>query len=61
MNQLGSFDSALIYVAAMGLLGAFAYLFIVGPLKRMDLEGAPDAATEPKVDATAPQPASPRG
>ncbi|WAH61371.1 MFS transporter [Pseudomonas silvicola] len=37
VNQLGSFEVALSYVAAMGILGAFAYLFIVGPLKRLDL------------------------
>lgn len=36
----GSFDMALVYVAAMGLLGAFAYLFIVGPLKRMEFDEA---------------------
>ncbi|MFF7709428.1 D-galactonate transporter [Pseudomonas sp. NPDC007930] len=43
INQLGSFDAALMYVAAMGLLGAFAYLFIVGPLKRLELDDAPSA------------------
>lgn len=33
----GSFDAAQTYVAVMGLLGAFAYLFIVGPPKRLEL------------------------
>ncbi len=45
VNQLGSFDAALMYVAAMGLLGAFAYLFIVGPLKRMDIDDLNDLPT----------------
>jgi ACS family glucarate transporter-like MFS transporter len=42
VNQLGSFDSALLYVGAMGLLGAFAYLFIVGPLKRLEIDDGED-------------------
>ncbi|WP_413731060.1 MFS transporter [Sodalis sp. RH22] len=42
IKQFGSFDWALVYVAAMGLLGAFAYLVIVGRLRRLDSE---DAAT----------------
>ncbi len=41
INTFGSFDWALIYVAAMGLLGAFAYLCIVGRLYRLDAEPAP--------------------
>ncbi|WP_244650813.1 MULTISPECIES: hypothetical protein [unclassified Pseudomonas] len=45
VTQLGSFDAALMYVAAMGLLGAFAYLFIVGPLKRMDIDELNDSPT----------------
>lgn len=48
INQLGSFDVALMYVAAMGLLGAFAYLFVVGPLKRLELDDFP----EPLAQAT---------
>ena len=42
----GSFDWALIYVSAMGLLGAFAYLFIVGPLKRMEFDEATGMASQ---------------
>jgi len=38
INKLGSFDAALMYVAAMGLLGAFSYLFIVGPLHRLEID-----------------------
>ncbi|UFH48081.1 MFS transporter [Pseudomonas sp. KNUC1026] len=52
INELGSFDAALMYVAAMGLLGAFAYLVIVGPLKRLELDDEPgqplpEAVAEP--------------
>jgi ACS family glucarate transporter-like MFS transporter len=50
----GSFDSALTYVAAMGLLGAFAYLFIVGPLKRMELD-APAGQSATSSELTEPQ------
>ncbi|WP_178113127.1 MFS transporter [Acerihabitans arboris] len=39
INKFGSFDWALVYVAAMGLLGAFAYLVIVGRLRRLDSDG----------------------
>ncbi|MBA1258062.1 MAG: MFS transporter [Pseudomonas oryzihabitans] len=57
INQLGSFDVALTYVAAMGLLGAFSYLVIVGPLKRLDLgelNDEPSATTDTALPATRP-------
>ncbi|WP_413739163.1 MFS transporter [Sodalis sp. RH21] len=47
INKFGSFDWALIYVAAMGLLGAIAYLFIVGRLERLES----DAPQPPAVSA----------
>ncbi|KPW93382.1 MFS transporter, partial [Pseudomonas syringae pv. coryli] len=53
VNQMGSFDSALVYVAAMGLLGAFAYLVIVGPLKRLEIDDLDDHAVAPIVDGPA--------
>ncbi|MGY4494373.1 MFS transporter [Pseudomonas sp. TE3610] len=53
INQLGSFDVALMYVAAMGLLGAFAYLFIVGPLKRLELDDFPEPVAQASPVATA--------
>lgn len=43
-----SFDAALIYVSAMGLLGAFAYLVIVGPLKRLEVESLQDSTRMPE-------------
>jgi len=39
IKQTGSFDGALIYVGAVGLLGALSYLFIVGDVKRLELKG----------------------
>jgi MFS transporter, ACS family, glucarate transporter len=42
-----SFDAALVYIAAMGLLGAFAYLVIVGPLKRLEIDRPQDSDTSP--------------
>ncbi|MDB6050168.1 MAG: gudP 1 [Pseudomonas sp.] len=50
INQLGSFDVALMYVAAMGLLGAFAYLFIVGPLKRLEFDEPQDPPVNPLLN-----------
>ncbi|MNL22527.1 putative glucarate transporter [compost metagenome] len=47
INQLGSFDVALMYVAGMGLLGAFSYLFIVGPLKRLQLDDFEELPVNP--------------
>lgn len=51
-----SFDAALIYVAAMGLLGAFAYLIIVGPLKRLEVDDlpAPNPDAQPTTETAAP-------
>ncbi|OLU17755.1 MFS transporter [Pseudomonas sp. PA1(2017)] len=43
----GSFNSALFYVGAHGLLAAFSYLFIVGKIQRLqldDLTGKPSAS-----------------
>lgn len=37
VKEMGSFDLALVYVGALALVGAFSYLVIVGPLKRLDL------------------------
>jgi len=37
VKEMGSFDLALVYVSALGLIGALSYLVIVGPLKRLDL------------------------
>ena len=51
INQLGSFDVALMYVAAMGLLGAFSYLFIVGPLKRLQLDDCQESPATAVDDA----------
>ena len=51
INQLGSFDVALIYVAGMGLLGAFSYLFIVGPLKRLEFDDFEDPPVKPVEEA----------
>jgi len=53
INQLGSFDVALMYVAGMGLLGAFSYLFIVGPLKRLELDDFADPTARPVEDVRA--------
>jgi len=48
IDRLGSFDLALIYVGSMSVLGAFSYIFIVGPLKRLELgdEPAPTNAVD---------------
>lgn len=45
LAETGSFNLAILYVGAMGLLGAISYLFIVGPLKRLEL-GDRDHATQ---------------
>jgi ACS family glucarate transporter-like MFS transporter len=37
VKELGSFDMALAYVGALGLVGALSHLVIVGPLKRLEL------------------------
>ncbi len=37
LSRTGSFNLAILYVGAMGMLGAISYLFIVGPLKRLEL------------------------
>lgn len=37
LKAYGSFDLALLYVGAMGLIGTFTYLVVVGPLERLDL------------------------
>lgn len=37
LNVTHSFNGALIFVGAMGILGALSYLFIVGDLKRVEL------------------------
>ncbi len=36
IKSTGSFEVALTYVASLSLLGAFAYLVIVGTLQRLD-------------------------
>ena len=45
LAETGSFNLAILYVGAMGLLGAISYLFIVGTLKRLEL-GDRDHATQ---------------
>jgi MFS transporter, ACS family, glucarate transporter len=45
VKEMGSFDLALIYVGSLALLGAFSYLVIVGPLKRLELAENTAAAT----------------
>lgn len=37
ISTTNSFDYAILYVGSMGLLGLISYLFIVGPLNRLDL------------------------
>lgn len=37
LSQTSSFDYAILYVGAMGLLGLISYLFIVGPLERLNI------------------------
>jgi ACS family glucarate transporter-like MFS transporter len=37
LQSTGSFNGALIFVGAMGMLGAMSYLFIVGEIKRVEL------------------------
>lgn len=37
LKETGSFNGALLFVGAMGLLGAMSYLFIVGDIKRVEL------------------------
>jgi ACS family glucarate transporter-like MFS transporter len=39
INATGSFEMALIYVAANAALAIFSYLVIVGPIKRVELRG----------------------
>lgn len=43
VKELGSFDLALVYVGALALLGAFSYLVIVGPLRRLEIAPDPKA------------------
>lgn len=45
LAQTGSFNLAILYVGAMGILGAVSYLFIVGPLKRLEI-GTPETAQQ---------------
>ncbi len=40
IKATGSFDLAILYVGSMGIIGAAAYLFIVGPLQRLELTPA---------------------
>lgn len=37
LKATGSFNGALLYVGLIGLLGAFSYLFIVGDVKRLEI------------------------
>lgn len=37
LSQTHAFDLAIFYVGSMGLIGLIAYVFIVGPLERIDL------------------------
>jgi len=40
VTEMGSFDLALVYVSAVAVIGAVSYLFIVGPLVRLDVVDA---------------------
>lgn len=42
----GRFEWALVFVAAHGFLAAFSFLFIVGPIKRMELKKDDEAVAE---------------
>lgn len=37
LAKTGSFNLAILYVGMMGIIGAISYLFIVGPLKRLEM------------------------
>ncbi|MGY2049237.1 MFS transporter [Methylobacterium sp. JK268] len=52
VKEMGSFDLALVYIGLVALLGAFSYLVIVGPLRRLDL----GEAAEPRGTARAAAP-----
>lgn len=52
--RTGSFDLALLYIAALALVGALAYLVIVGPLERLELGAAePVAGPDPLTTVAA--------
>ena len=38
LSETNSFDLAIIYVGSMGLIGMISYVFIVGPLKRLEIK-----------------------
>lgn len=46
IKSTGSFEVALTYVAALSILGACSYLFIVGKLQRLDLDDHDDPSSE---------------
>ncbi|WP_269507168.1 MFS transporter [Burkholderia sp. IMCC1007] len=52
IKRTGTFQVALTYVAALSLLGAFSYLFIVGKLAR--IEGPASGSGAEAEDAAAP-------
>jgi len=52
IKETGSFAAALVYVGSLSLLGAFAYLFVVGRLERLPS----DAATTDAAVHSAPSP-----
>jgi MFS transporter, ACS family, glucarate transporter len=45
VKEMGSFDLALVYIGLVALIGAFSYLVIVGPLRRLEVE--PEAEPAP--------------
>jgi MFS transporter, ACS family, glucarate transporter len=49
IKQTGSFEVALTYVGSLSLLGAFAYLVIVGKLQRLDPDESGGAGGERTV------------
>jgi ACS family glucarate transporter-like MFS transporter len=56
VKEMGSFDLALVYVGALALVGAFSYLVIVGPLKRLELgQGSGPTADQLPAGAVSPQ------
>ncbi|MCJ2034476.1 MFS transporter [Methylobacterium sp. J-068] len=47
VKEMGSFDLALVYIGFVALVGAFSYLVIVGPLRRLEVEPGSEPAPAP--------------
>jgi ACS family glucarate transporter-like MFS transporter len=52
IKETGSFEVALTYIATLSLIGAFAYLVIVGKLQRLDPDERDGASGERSAPAT---------